>query len=400
MIFNKKIVGCCLICILLIVTVFQFTGCASKEEIEELENMYDKSIEYYKNKYDLDNVSIKKHYIISTNNGPVPQITGPKCYVMSDGTKVIWTKDKKFVDDRQSDEIQEDIKSKILDSVIKKYENEFGVKIKLDNQIILSNDLNFKNEEVCYFNKKYDGDIKKFLESENKKFALKKKDIIFVCNENQSYKENIISLATELKKYFNSEFSVFAVNDKRAKSYEKKDSITPIYEHIYDDGCYGAYNFNIDDDENWSDNWYEKKFIEIIPGFFASYSGPNYQLKDGDIVFSKMPENELIQKELNKKTQEKLNSKDKTANSNIQIYKAKFSDELKQNLKSDDYMTFKIDYEKLDSIGLYECYYGEKDNKLCYGVSLRKRNIFGLIHISIEDLEKKYYYMENYKLDE
>ena len=38
MIFNKKIVGCCLICILLIVTVFQFTGCASKEEIEELEN--------------------------------------------------------------------------------------------------------------------------------------------------------------------------------------------------------------------------------------------------------------------------------------------------------------------------------------------------------------------------
>ena len=35
MIFNKKIVGCCLICILLIVTVFQFTGCASKEEIEE-----------------------------------------------------------------------------------------------------------------------------------------------------------------------------------------------------------------------------------------------------------------------------------------------------------------------------------------------------------------------------
>lgn len=197
MIFNKKIVGCCLICILLIVTVFQFTGCASKEEIEELENMYDKSIEYYKNKYDLDNVSIKKHYIISTNNGPVPQITGPKCYVMSDGTKVIWTKDKKFVDDRQSDEIQEDIKSKILDSVIKKYENEFGVKIKLDNQIILSNDLNFKNEEVCYFNKKYDGDIKKFLESENKKFALKKKDIIFVCNENQSYKENIISLATE-----------------------------------------------------------------------------------------------------------------------------------------------------------------------------------------------------------
>lgn len=59
MIFNKKIVGCCLICILLIVTVFQFTGCASKEEIEELENMYDKSIEYYKNKYDLDNVSIK-----------------------------------------------------------------------------------------------------------------------------------------------------------------------------------------------------------------------------------------------------------------------------------------------------------------------------------------------------
>mgnify|MGYP004476662029 FL=1 len=387
MIFNKKIVGCCLICILLIVTVFQFTGCASKEEIEELENMYDKSIEYYKNKYDLDNVSIKKHYIISTNNGPVPQITGPKCYVMSDGTKVIWTKDKKFVDDRQSDEIQEDIKSKILDSVIKKYENEFGVKIKLDNQIILSNDLNFKNEEVCYFNKKYDGDIKKFLESENKKFALKKKDIIFVCNENQSYKENIISLATELKKYFNSEFSVFAVNDKRAKSYEKKDSITPIYEHIYDDG-------------NWSDNWYEKKFIEIIPGFFASYSGPNYQLKDGDIVFSKMPENELIQKELNKKAQEKSNNKDKIANSNIQIYKAKFSDELKRNLKSDDYITFKIDYEKLDSIGLYECYYGEKDNKLCYGVSLRKRNIFGLIHISIEDLEKKYYYMENYKLDE
>ena len=151
---------------------------------------------------------------------------------------------------------------------------------------------------------------------------------------------------------------------------------------------------------NWSDNWYEKKFIEIIPGFFASYSGPNYQLKDGDIVFSKMPENELIQKELNKKAQEKSNNKDKIANSNIQIYKAKFSDELKRNLKSDDYITFKIDYEKLDSIGLYECYYGEKDNKLCYGVSLRKRNIFGLIHISIEDLEKKYYYMENYKLDE
>ena len=176
MIFNKRIPGGCLMCILLIVTIFQFTGCASKEEIEELENMYDKSIEYYTNKYDLDNVSIKEHYIISTNNGPIPSITGPKCYVMSDGTKVIWTKDKKFVDDRQSDEIQEDIKSKILDSVIKKYENEFGVKIKLDNQIILSNDLNFKNEEVCYFNKKYDGDIKKFLESENKKFALKKKD--------------------------------------------------------------------------------------------------------------------------------------------------------------------------------------------------------------------------------
>lgn len=113
-----------------------------------------------------------------------------------------------------------------------------------------------------------------------------------------------------------------------------------------------------------------------------------------------MPENELIQKELNKKAQEKSNNKDKMANSNIQIYKAKFSDELKRNLKSDDYITFKIDYEKLDSIGLYECYYGEKDNKLCYGVSLRKRNIFGLIHISIEDLEKKYYYMENYKLDE
>ena len=76
--------------------------------------MYDKSIEYYTNKYDLDNVSIKEHYIISTNNGPIPSITGSKCYVMSDGTKVIWTKDKKFVDDRQSDEIQEDIKSKIF----------------------------------------------------------------------------------------------------------------------------------------------------------------------------------------------------------------------------------------------------------------------------------------------
>lgn len=73
-----------------------------------------------------------------------------------------------------------------------------------------------------------------------------------------------------------------------------------------------------------------------------------------------MPENELIQKELNKKAQEKSNNKDKIANSNIQIYKAKFSDELKRNLKSDDYITFKIDYEKLDSIGLYECYYGEK----------------------------------------
>lgn len=37
-----------------------------------------------------------------------------------------------------------------------------------------------------------------------------------------------------------------------------------------------------------------------------------------------MPENELIQKELNKKAQEKSNNKDKIANSNIQIYKAKF----------------------------------------------------------------------------
>ena len=274
-----------------------------------------KALNYYKNKYGIDQ---KVANVKVIENTPSSCLFGCKPYeayrsiLLENGDEIIYdVQNKKFYDDHQYKLIEKDIQELYMNKLLSmvneiKADNELSKFSNYDNFITINNAIvddvsgKFQKNNVFYFHEFYDGNVEEYIDKEPIKFN--RSTLTILCDKNSKCNDIVANYYNILKKA-----------DIAIKIYELTDNFMtrPI---AYYSG----------------DNIIIFKFIKILQGLEVS-SMNNITLEDGDIIMQEVTENAKIINKIN-------NAEDSSKKVIITspIYKVKFSNNLKSILSKDN----------------------------------------------------------------
>lgn len=274
-----------------------------------------KALNYYKNKYGIDQ---KVSNVKVIENTPSSCIFGCKPYeayrsiLLENGDEIIYdVQNKKFYDDHQYKLIEKDIQELYMNKLLSmvneiKADNELSKFSNYDNFITINNAIaddvsgKFQKNNVFYFHEFYDGNVEEYIDKEPIKFN--RSTLTILCDKSSKCNDIVANYYNSLKKA-----------DIAIKIYELTDNFMtrPI---AYYSG----------------DNIITFKFIKILQGLEVS-SMNNITLEDGDIIMQEVTENTKIMNKINN-----AENSSKKVIITSPIYKVKFSNNLKSILSKDN----------------------------------------------------------------
>ena len=258
---NKKGLLCVFLLALLLLS-----GCTSLH----YENVERRALQYYKEKYGLKDVDIKRSYKAGNNGMLGYTETEDRAYEMSDGYSVYWNNTQKyFADDRQAKEIKEDFDSEILVPMLDKVTK---------NRLVAAYDLNrtaMTTFDHCVFTSLYEGDIKAYLEKEKARpYDLR---IFLEKEEGVDHEQRINEFNEVMSQYLDGscEFTIF-----EAGSGMLSVDFMSHYIRAYDQDVVAIANLFF----SRGVDWYRNVFIEVLEGVYVMSYVPNFVLEEGDIL--------------------------------------------------------------------------------------------------------------------
>ena len=269
---NKKGLLCVFLLALLLLS-----GCTSLH----YENVERRALKYYKEKYGLKDVDIKRSYKAGNNGMFGYTETEDRAYEMSDGYSVYWNNTQKyFADDRQAEEIKEDFDSEILVPMLDKVTK---------NRLVAAYDLNrtaMTSFDHCVFTSLYEGDIKAYLEKEKARpYDLR---IFLEKEEGVDHEQRINEFNEVMSQYLDGscEFTIF-----EAGSGMLSVDFMSHYIRACDQDVVAIANpfFSRGVD------WYRNVFIEVLKGVYVMSYVPNFVLEEGDILLEEAGKAEELQ---------------------------------------------------------------------------------------------------------
>lgn len=378
-----------------------FSSCITEEQRVIFQEFIPDVEEYYNTKYNSD--ATVEYYNFCAYNGNVP-VLDKRLFEMSDGELVIWNEEKQqFYDTKQGEEISKALYEEICCPIMEEFvEKDAVLDIKFAD--IGFNSFFYNNLKYSSFNTYYCGDIDKVLE--NEEITLKTDYIFLTCDPEKDYRSLVDERYEELKNYFTAIDTCIYMYDTNCflpDTYDKYDRPS-----IYDEDILSIYKLSFNEDSGKQcSNWYQTRYIEVLPGVSISYNGANYLLEDGDITFEESITKEEFQDILDSVYNDEIENAEENPDKKIYryiidpstpIYKPSLSsEELSDVLVNENgslYFDWVIDQEKMGEYALYYCEYIPKNDEYDAHLWIRmiKDGIDSIYPIYFYDSKYEYFY--------
>lgn len=242
-------------------------GCASQKHYEKVEK---RALEYYQEKYGLEDITITDSYKAG-NNGLFGFLdVKDRAYEMSDGNSVFWDDDaEKFSDNAQAEEINEAFRSEILEPLI----SNFIVPVKIAGSVML-NRTGMDSFDECVFNEIYKGDIHEFVKKE---LPLLEGFIFAIeTTDRDKGEREITDLYTSLDEYVRGWSNAYILNegleDLTGDDWTvdtHKVNVTAAASHYFGEAI----------------RWYRQEYIEVYKGLYVTSHKMDFVFEEGDVIF-------------------------------------------------------------------------------------------------------------------
>ena len=251
---------------ILAAAVSMLWGCTDRKHYEEAEQ---NALKYYKNKYDLKDVSVVRSWKAG-NYGLFGYIgVKDRAYEMSDGNTVYWADStQKLADSRQAKEIAEAFAKEIMDPLLE----QLSFPKKVSSYSL--NRTGYESYDECVFTAYFDGDIRSFLKKEQP--AVRDLDIVLETEDQNKAEQEITALYDALKGNVTG----------WGTAYILKDGLNEITDDVqYVDDC--ELNVTARADLRFEETlrWYRQKYIEVFDGIYMTSRKTDFVLEDGDLRF-------------------------------------------------------------------------------------------------------------------
>ena len=251
---------------ILAAAVSMLWGCTDKKHYEEAEQ---NALKYYKNKYDLKDVSVVRSWKAG-NYGLFGYIgVKDRAYEMSDGNTVYWADStQKLADSRQAKEIAEAFAKEIMDPLLE----QLSFPKKVSSYSL--NRTGYESYDECVFTAYFDGDIRSFLKKEQP--AVRDLDIVLETEDQNKAEQEITALYDALKGNVTGWGTAYILKDGL-------NEITDDVQYVDD------YELNVTAraDLRFEETlrWYRQKYIEVFDGIYMASRKTDFVLEDGDLRF-------------------------------------------------------------------------------------------------------------------
>ena len=280
--------------------VFRQCG-MTREQQEEFERMIPDVISYVEEKYGLSDVNVTG-YGYPLSSGAFGLDCSYRLFDVGNDLRVVYVDERnRFYDNGQAEEIVDDFINKIYTPKITETQKKYNMKIQSDK--ISLNFLDVK-PSYCAFHNKYNGDIEEFLKAENAVISLD--CLIFMSDDKADYKTPMF----EIKDFLNDcgeinkvdmfgctpDFSEFytkfraentSLSLNSLKDYFKSSPYSFCTYSVREKSRWFFYEKMTDESELESE-WYEKKYIEFLPGVKIASAYSDFTFKENDIKIEKV----------------------------------------------------------------------------------------------------------------
>lgn len=305
---------------IMIIPMLRITSCGgiqywlTEEEEAEFEQFVPGVIEYYKEKYEYDDVSVEHYNYLS----PARDLFGGivksenRYFEMSDGFYVVWIdREGQLYDNKQADEIAAGLMHNFFLPKIEEIEEKYDITIEIEEP-----DMNYLTDYpyINVFHNKYCQDAKSFVD--NEKINLQLSYVLFMDSSTGDYKTPMVEMGEFFNEYFNinvvemfgctSELGERFINKKFKRGYNS--AAYTLFDSSVDAFCSYSlkfesekhYSISVSSNNHWysyfgsydeyslNSYWDEKQYFELFPSMDITPVKNDIILEEGDIIFEEI----------------------------------------------------------------------------------------------------------------
>ena len=402
--------------------VFRQCGMTGEQQAE-FERMIPDVISYVEEKYGLSDVNVT-WYGYPLSSGAYGLDCSYRLFDVGNDLRVVYVDERnRFYDNGQAEEIVDDFVNKIYTPKITETEKKYNMKIQSDK--ISLNPLDVK-PYYCAFHNKYNGDIEEFLKAENSVISLEY--VIFMSDNNADYKTPMF----EIKDFLNdcgeiNKVNMYGCTSDFGEFYteyrtENKGWYSSSLEDYFESSPYSFCTYSVREKSRWvfyekmpdeselESEWYEKKYIELLPGVKVTSAYSDFTFEENDIkiekVLSKDAFSDILYETGDTPNSEKITDNDTDTSKNsvnrmcfpkTDAYKITFSDRMKK------YVSDSPEKHNIDKFG-FKCYF--MFDELPKDTDVYEKHVFKLILDEngnavqsnvLTEITNPYRYRNNYK---
>lgn len=344
-----------LVMVLVLATGIALSMNKEKSEGITVDEFKELAKDYYREKYN-EELRIKEVGEIYTDG--VVSIKTNNMYIKAeDGTTVIYIEEKnEFYDNKQTEEITNNIEETVLKQVCEKLVNDTEAEEVFYESLKLNEFNIFTKQDISgsYYNSLFNGDIKEFLENEEVIFNDLR--LFVICNDDDSVEDIKNVIIAELKnvnlKYEESNIEASVLTKECYEKYLNSEFRLPDIDML---GCYAKFRLGK------SEYDYLQNYIEVATGIYITSAEKDFLLEEGDIVLEKCESEKLALYQMKFSDRVKSFIENKTYNE-LNIYVRYDLEEVqftKESVTDED-----LEKVEIENIKLY--YYRKKDESKCF----------------------------------
>ena len=249
-------------------------GCSDPKRAEEIKN---KALNYYKNKYKLEDVTITGSNAAG-NNGLFGYLdVKDRAFEMSDGHSVYWNDAAEtFADNGQAELIQEDFEKNILEPLLSEIPYPKAM------EPCFLNRTGFESYDESVYTEYYDGDIRNYLKAV--KPQTRGWTLALETEDRENGERQIQYLFETLKEYITGWGDVYIL-DEGLEEYSGTNQYSGTELYIDDHSRNVTVRANLNFEEDIS--WYRQAYIEIYDGIYVTSTKRDFTFEEGDILLEK-----------------------------------------------------------------------------------------------------------------
>ena len=249
-------------------------GCSDPKRAEEIK---EKALIYYKNKYNVEDVTITGSNVAGNNGLFGYAGVKDRAFEMSDGHSIYWNDaSETFADNAQAEKIQEDFVKYILEPLL----SDIPFPKVMDPCSL--NRTGFESYDESVYTEYYDGDIRNFMKIA--KPQISGWTLAMETTDRENGERQIQNLYDALNEYVTGWGEVYIL-DNGLEEYSRTNQYSGTELNIEDRSRNVTARANLIFGENIS--WYRQAYIEIYDGIYVSSTKKDFAFEEGDLLLEK-----------------------------------------------------------------------------------------------------------------